>query len=284
VTHRQSDFVGVGGLHIYWQAWLPDETPRGVVVIAHGVSEHSDRYAHVAERLTLEGYAAYALDHRGHGHSAGPRALIDRVDNAVADIDSLVSIAAAEHPRAPVFLLGHSMGGALAVSYAMRHQQRLKGLMLSGPLAALEAAPAHQRAMARLLSRLAPKLPVVSIDANLISRDSEVVDAYVQDPRVYHGKLPIRTVAELAAAIDTFAPGVQRITIPTLLMFGTMDQLCPPRGSVMLAENLGSEDLTAKPYQGLYHEILNEPERDAVLDDICSWLAAHTAPVTQARG
>jgi alpha-beta hydrolase superfamily lysophospholipase len=281
VSQRSGHFTGTGGLRIYWQAWLPAERARGVIVIAHGVSEHSDRYAHVAKRLTDEGYAVYAIDHRGHGNSEGPRALIDRVSHATNDLDTLVAQAAQEHPGVPVFLLGHSMGGALAVSYAMRHQERLNGLILSGPLAALEAAPAHQRVMARVLSVIAPGLPLFPIDAKLISRDPGVVEAYVSDPRVYHGKLPVRTVAELASSIDTFPQGAGAITIPTLIMYGTADQLCPPEGSEMLARNIGSADVEIKPYEGLYHEILNEPEQGAVLDDMCSWLAARAAPVTQ---
>lgn len=275
-----SEFSGAGGLRIFWQAWRPEADPRAVIVIAHGVSEHSDRYSHVANRLTNEGYAVYALDHRGHGNSEGPRALIDRVEHAVADLDTLV-VAATENP--PVFLLGHSMGGLLAVAYAMRHQDRLSGLILSGPLAALEAAPAHERIAARLLSRIAPKLPVVGIDPNLISRDPDVVKTYVDDPRVYHGKLPVRTVAELAAAIDTFREGVKAITIPTLIMYGTADRLCPPEGSVMLSRHVGARDITLKPYEGLYHEILNEPEQDEVLDDLCAWLTAHTAAAVTPR-
>src|SRR5581483_7763718 len=117
----------------------------------------------------------------------------------------------------------HSMGGCLAVSYAIRHQDRLAGLLLSGPLAALEAAPAPVRLAARVLSVLAPGLPLFPIDANLVSRDPEVVREYVSDPRVYHGKLPVRTVSELAAAIETFPEAARQITIPTLIMYATAD-------------------------------------------------------------
>ncbi len=159
MRHHESQLSGAGGLRIYWQAWLPEGQPLAVVVIAHGVSEHSDRYRHVADRLVSAGYAVYAIDHRGHGRSEGTRALIDRVDRAVSDLHSLIVLVTGEHPDTPVFLLGHSMGGALAVSYAMRHQDRLAGLMLSGPLAALEAAPPHMRIAARVLSVAAPKLP-----------------------------------------------------------------------------------------------------------------------------
>ncbi len=280
MRHRESELTGAGGLRIYWQSWLPDGQPVAAIVIAHGVSEHSDRYRHVADRLVAAGYAVYAIEHRGHGRSEGPRALIDRVDRAVADLDSLIVLVAGELPGTPIFLLGHSMGGALAVSYAMRHQDRLAGLMLSAPLAALEAAPPHMRVAARVLSVVAPKLPLVEIDASLVSRDPEVVKAYVEDPLVYHGKLPVRTVSELATAIDSFSDGVKRIAVPTLIMYGSADGLCPPRGSVMLADRISSADVTTKAYEGLYHEILNEPEQAAVLDDICAWLAAHVAAVT----
>ena len=266
-------------MRIFWQAWSPDSGSRAVVVIAHGAGEHSDRYAHVAARLVAEGYAVYAIEHRGHGRSEGPRALIDRLGHAVADLDALITRATDEHPGPPLFLLGHSMGATVAVSYAIRHQDRLAGLMMSGPLAALEAAPPHMRAAARVLSVLTPGLPLVPIDANQISRDPAVVKAYVEDPLVHHGKLPVRTISELARAIDGFPREVTRITVPTLIMYGTADELCPIEGSAMLAANIGATDLTVKGYEGLYHEILNEPEQDRVLEDMCAWLGSHVAAV-----
>ena len=269
-------FSGARKLRIHWQAWLSDGDPRAVVVLAHGASEHAGRYEHVAARLVGEGYAVYAIEHRGHGRSAGSRALIDRVDNAVADLDSLVTLAAAEQPGVPVFLLGHSMGGAIAVSYALAHQDRLTGLILSAPLAALDAAPAPMRIAARVLSALAPKLPLFPIDPTLVSRDPAVAEAYIADPLNHHGKLPVRTVAELAGAIDSFPERAPAITLPTLIMYGTADRLCPPEGSVMLGERIGSADKTISPYEGLYHEILNEPEQGRVLDEISGWLGAHT--------
>jgi acylglycerol lipase len=277
MSHVEDHLTGAGGRRIFWQAWLPEGTPRAVIVVAHGASEHSGRYEHVAARLTAEGYAVYAIEHRGHGRSEGQRAVIDRLDNAVADVDALVSIAAERHPDTQVFLLGHSMGGAIAVRYAVLHTDRLAGLVLSGPLAALEAAPAAQRVAARVLSALTPGLGVVAIDATLVSRDPEVVQAYMSDPLVYHGKLPARTVTELAAAIDAFPEQAASITVPTLIMYGTADALCPPAGSIMLNERIGAADKTLKAYDGLYHEILNEPEQDQVLSDMCAWLAAHVA-------
>jgi acylglycerol lipase len=277
VKRVEERLTGVGGRRIFWQAWLPETETRAIVMVAHGAGEHSGRYEHVARRLVDEGFGVYAIEHRGHGRSDGPRALIDRVDHTVADLDQLVRLASERHPEAQVFLLGHSMGGTIAVRYAVLHGDRLSGLILSGPLAAMAAAPAAQRVAARVLSTLTPRLPVVAIDASLVSRDAEVVKAYVEDPLVYHGKLPVRTVTELAAAIDAFPAEVGQITVPTLIMYGTADGLCPPAGSVMLDERIGASDKTLKAYEGLHHEILNEPEQDQVMDDLCAWLGARVA-------
>jgi alpha-beta hydrolase superfamily lysophospholipase len=279
--HDVARVAGVGGLRIYRQSWtVPESSTRGVVVLAHGASEHSGRYGHVVARLARSGFDVYALDHRGHGESEGSRALIDRVAHAVTDLDSLVVHAAAEHPNLPVFLVGHSMGGLLAVSYALTHGHRLSGLVLSGPLAALEAAPSPMRVISRVLSAVAPRLPLISIDSSLISRDPAVVEDYRQDPLVYHGKLPARTVSELASAIESFPDRVHSITMPTLIMYGTEDRLCPVKGSLMLAERIGAADKTVIPYEGLYHEIFNEPEQGRVLDDLCTWLEGHAASNT----
>ena len=274
MTARTTDtFAGARGT-VATVDW-PLEDARRAVVIAHGYGEHIGRYEHVAARLTQAGYVVYGLDHHGHGQSAGKRGKVSlRV--AVSDLDQLiVTIAKQRHPELPQFLLGHSMGGCIALCYSMRHQDRLHGLLLSGPLAALDAAPAPVRLVARVLSAVAPRLPVFAVDATLVSRDPAVVHDYETDPLVHHGKLPVRTVAELAAAVESFPSGVGVITIPTLIMYGTADRLAPPAGSVMLGERIGAADKTVTPYDGLFHEILNEPERERVMDDMCSWLNAH---------
>lgn len=279
-AHREGTFPGVGGVSIFWQAWLPPDPCRGVVVIAHGAGEHSGRYPHVAERLVRESYAVYALDHRGHGRSTGPRALLDRMENLVADLDTLVLQASSEQgARAgsgvPVFLLGHSMGGTVSLCYALRHQDRLDALVLSAPLAAVEAASPVLRVVARTLSTIAPRLPLIAIDPALVSRDPAVVEAYTADPLVHHGKLPARTAVQLADAVESFPARVPEITVPTLILYGTADTLCPTDGSVMLGHRIGATDLTVTSYPGLYHEIFNEPEQAQVMDEMCAWLNAH---------
>jgi lysophospholipase len=245
-----------------------------VVVLVHGAGEHSGRYGHVVSRLAAEGYAVHASDHRGHGRSDGPRALIEDMDDIVADVDTLVDRAVAAQPGLPVFMLGHSMGGLISLRYALAHQERLAGLILSATLAAIDSVPRTLELVGRALSVLAPRAPLIAIDASLVSRDPAVVEAYRADPLVHHGKLPARTAAQIADAVASFPETVSAISVPTLILYGTADGLCPPAGSEMLARRIGSAELTVKTYEGLFHEILNEPERDAVLDDIVAWLTA----------
>jgi acylglycerol lipase len=288
VTERGSArLAGVGGLELYRRWWrdgrADSDPPAAVVVLVHGAGEHSGRYEHVAERLVGDGYAVHALDHRGHGRSQGPRALIDRVDHAVTDLNALVS-AAVQHESAasiPVVMVGHSMGAMIALRYAGYHQHRLDGLALSGALASIEASPAL-RIVGRVISAVAPTLGLITIDSSLISRDPDVVAAYRSDPLVHHGKLPARTAAEIADTVAGFPSQVHEITIPTLIMYGTEDRLCPPTGSEMLGERIGAADKRVIRYQGLYHEIFNEPERDAVLSDLSGWLAARVGASTSA--
>ena len=273
-THEEGRFGGEGGVEIYWQAWLPEGEPRAVVVLAHGASEHGGRYAWTGEQLAGRGYALYAIDHRGHGRSAGDRAVIDRMRNAVEDLHTLVERAQGANPGRPLVLLGHSMGGAVALAYTAEHEDALDALMLSGALAVLEAASPVQRVAGRVLSAVAPSLGVVAIDSSAVSRDPEVVADYDADPLNHHGKLPARTVAELSRAIDGFPEAVTRFRLPMLVMHGTADRLVPIAGSEMVVDRTGSEDKTFKRYEDLFHEILNEPERQQVLDDIADWLDA----------
>lgn len=274
--HVEGRLDGRGGVELYWQAWLPEAEARATVVISHGVSEHSARYAHVGERLAAAGYAAYALDHRGHGRSQGKRVMVD-ADETVADLRAFIELAAARTPGKPVYLLGHSMGAAIAIACAVRHQDALAGLMLSGALADPDAASPVTRAVSKLLAAVAPGLGVYQVDASLISRDPEVVRAYEQDPLVHHGKLPARTVAELSGAVGRFPDEVPALRLPLLVMHGGEDSITTIAGSRMVHERASSSDKTLEIYDGLRHEILNEPEKERVISEMVEWLDARSA-------
>ena len=277
--HRKGRYGGAEGVEIFWQAWLPEGEPKATVVIAHGVSEHSSRYRYVVETLVPLGFAVYGLDHRGHGRSGGKRAQVGRMAHLLADLDQLVDMARKSHPAVKLFLLGHSMGGCIAIAYALVHQEKLDGLALSAPLAALEAAPLPLRLIARGLSLVAPDAGILAIAADGVSRDPAEVADYEQDPLNHHGKLPARTVQELTSVVGTFEAAVGELTLPLLVMVGTADTLVPPQAAQMVHDRASSTDKTLHTYDGFYHEIFNEPagDRDRPLSDLATWLSEHTA-------
>jgi acylglycerol lipase len=283
MRHLEQRFTGVGDREIYWQAWLPEGEQHTSVVIAHGASEHGGRYGHVVEKLVPAGCGVYAIDHRGHGRSGGRRAVIDRLAHAVADLDTLIDLVGREDNGRKPYLLGHSMGGCIAIAHALEHQDKLAGLMLSAPLAIVEAS-APQRAVVRLLSALAPGLGVAGIDTETISRDPEQVQAYEQDPLVFHGKLQARTAVELADATATFPDRLPSLTLPLLVMHGGADRLVPPASGELVHSQAGSPDKTLKLYEGFYHELFNEPQadRDRALNDLGAWLGERVGRVAVA--
>ncbi|HWH12209.1 MAG TPA: lysophospholipase [Solirubrobacteraceae bacterium] len=269
-----------GGPEIYWRAWLPEHVPhaRAGVVIAHGAGEHSGRYAAVAGRLVDAGYAVYALDHQGHGRSGGPRGLIRRMDLALVDLHQLVAGATQKQGGRPPFLLGHSMGGTIATSYALRWPENLAGLILSSPLLSLPQVKPPLRVVVGLLTRVAPRLGLSQVDPSLVSRDPEQVEAYEGDPLVLHGKLPARTVGELVRTTRGFAKQAGELGLPLLIMSAGADRIVAPAGAEMLYAGAGSDDKTLNVYPDLYHEIFNEtePDRTRVIDEMIAWLDART--------
>jgi acylglycerol lipase len=268
-----------GTPEIYWRAWLPEAaSPRAAVVIAHGAGEHSGRYEAVAGRLVDAGYAVYALDHQGHGRSGGPRAVITRLDLALVDLYQLVAGATQKTGGRLPYLLGHSMGGTIATSYALHWPENLAGLILSSPLASLPQVRPPLGLVVAALSRFAPRFGLSKVDPSLVSRDPDQVRAYETDPLVLHGKLPARTVGELVRATRRFPKEAAKLELPLLIMSAGADRIVAPAGAEMLYERAGSKDKTLKVYPDLYHEIFNEtePDRTQVIDELIAWLDART--------
>ena len=274
---KEGRFKGKKDVEIFWQSWTPAR-PKAVVVIVHGLGEHSGRYAHVADALVKADCAVYAMDHRGHGKSGGARTVIDRFANTVEDIDHVVELAKREQPRKPVFLLGHSMGGALSLSYTLKNQGKLSALILSGPAVALDGAPPLMKPIARFLSTSAPKTGLFQIDPALVSRDASVVADYAADPLNAHGKVPARTLGEIVNFVEILPAALPLLQLPLLAMHGSDDKLAGVAGSKMVVDRVTSKDKTLKVYEGLYHEIFNElpADRAIVLKDLTDWIGART--------
>jgi len=224
-----------------------------------------------------KGYAICALDHRGHGRSEGRRGYVERFSDYLDDLKSFLDIVRDEHGDIKIFLVGHSMGATIAATYAVAatHQRDLAGLIVSGvgvrPGSSISPALIP---LARILSILLPKMGVTVLDASTICQDQAVVDAYVNDPLVYCGKITCRFGAEMLATLRRLPSEMPQIDLPILIMHGTADRLSDPEGSQMLYDRVGSSDKTLKLYEGFYHEIFNEPGHKQVLTDMEEWLAA----------
>lgn len=266
-----------GTSRLYTQHWLPDEKPtRAVVVLVHGLGEHSSRYQHVARHCTKRGMAVYALDHYGHGKSDGLPGYVERFSVYLDGVNALLDKVREQHPSLPIFLLGHSMGGLIAATLLQERQQDFRACVLSGPaIRTDEAPPAAVLLLVRILSMLMPTLPLLGLDATAVSRDPKVVKAYVDDPLVHHGKLSARLITEFSAAMDRALAGAAKIELPLLILHGDADRLTSPVGSQQLLDAVSSRDKTLKLYPGLFHEIFNEPEQGAVLADMGAWLEDH---------
>jgi len=272
---EDESFSGARGLRIHVKTWLPAVPPVGVVVIAHGFAEHGGRYAAVAERLVAAGIAVRALDHRGHGLSEGKRTSIVRFADYVDDLSTVIGQARERWPSLHLVLLGHSMGGLIALDLAVRQTIPLEGLVLSAPAACPREVSTFTLAVGRALSRVAPKTGVLRLPLNRISRDPAVVDAYNNDPLVFRTPIRARLGAEMLDAMDRVDAGLPSLRVPLLVMQGTADGLVDPGCGPHVYDRAGSIDKTLKMYDGLWHEIFNEPEREHVLDDLTAWLGTH---------
>ena len=168
------------------------------------------------------------------------------------------------------------MGGTIATYYLLDHQADFRGAVISAPgIKVSDSISPATITMGKILSVIAPKAGVLALDVNSISRDPEVVTAYVNDPLVFHGKTPARLAAEFVKTMQHITAEVDKITLPFIVIQSGQDKIVDPAGAQMLYDKAGSKDKTIKIYEGLYHEVFNEPERARVLKDVETWLAAH---------
>ncbi|KTE21412.1 lipase [Sphingopyxis sp. H050] len=264
------------GTRLHVTHWLPDGLPKAVVLLAHGYAEHAGRYQHVARRLTDSGYAVYAIDHWGHGQSDGEGGYVPRFSAFTDGMAELLTLVEVNHGDVPRLLLGHSMGGLIATLFLIERQSAFVAAALSGPAIVPGAPPSRFTVwISRFLSRFFPRLGVLSLDANGVSRDPAVVAAYLADPLVHTGKIGARLGKEFMDAMAAAQAGASKITLPILFQHGEEDSLASVAGSQYLFDHVSSADRTLKIYPGLFHEIYNEPEQDAVLDDLIGWFDAH---------
>lgn len=244
-------------------------SPRATLIIVHGLCEHSGRYDHVAAHLTAGGYHVYRFDLRGHGRSSGERGYVDKYEDFITDTQAVVTLAENTYPSLPIFMLGHSMGGTITALYGLTYPAGLAGQIFSG--AAVIVLPLFQD-LSSLDYNQTPFQPIPNALADMISRDTRVVQAYKDDPLVLKeftfklmGEMFIRGAKDIMARAAEYR-------YPCLILHGGADAIVTPDASQYWYEHIASPDKKAIIYDGLYHEILNEPERATVLADIDHWL------------
>ena len=276
MTQPSTDYlVSRDGLRLCRRRWLPEGEAAAIFLLVHGFYEHSGRHAPLAEELWRRGFAVEAIDLRGHGGSAGDRCFVRRFDEYLDDLDVLVESVQSGTAETPRFLFGHSMGGLVAALWTITRQPVLRGLIMSGALLALpeEFYPVLRHVVGPV-GRWLPKLRVGRPDFHNLSRDPAVVRQFLSDPLVFHGRFPARTGAEILRAIRMAHDQFALVRPPLLVLHGTADRLCGVAGSRALYARADSRDKTLRLYEGLYHEVLREPERATVLADLLGWLEA----------
>ncbi len=280
VRISEGTFAAADGLTLFERAWLPDGPARAAVIIVHGYAEHSGRYDHVGRALAAHGYAAEALDLRGHGRSEGDRAVVRSFGQFLSDLRRFRARVAARHPGLPVFVLGHSMGGTIVALYAIVDQPAVQGIVLSGPGLVGRGGGAWRvtAPLFSVLGRLFPNLPLSQLKAETVSRDPAVVAAYDNDPLVYRGKMRAGMLRAFVRALDRIGKGMDSISAPLLLLHGTADELTSVEGSELLYRRARSTDKTLRIYDGLAHEVLNEPEKDQIIGEVLAWLDKRATP------
>lgn len=259
------------GLRQLRRRWSATGEPQGIVLILHGINEHSGRYEHVGRQLAAAGFHSVAYDHQGHGESAGIRSYVEGFDRYLDDVEDHM-----ENCRAlglPVILLGHSMGGLIAAAYSVSDRPQPDLLILSAPALAADV-PAWQRAWAPRLVRLLPSLFLPSrLDGTILSRDPAVGEDYNSDPLTITGST-VKLGNELFQAMDATTSSVHQLQRPTWVVHGSADRLCPASASECLE---GLDNVTRVVAPGLEHEVFNEPEGPTYLAAAIEWIYANLA-------
>jgi acylglycerol lipase len=273
----ESFFKGSGDLNIATRSWQPQTgAARAVVVIVPGFNSHSGYYEWVAAQLTADGLAVYSIDLRGRGKSDGERFYVQNFEDYVNDVTTFVSIVKESEPGLPVFMLGHSAGGVVACNYTLDHQEELAGLICES-FAYQVPAPDFALAVLKGLSHIAPHAHVLKLHNKDFSRDPKAVEFMNNDPLIENETQPTQTIAAMVNADERLKRDFSQFTLPLLILHGTNDKATKPSGSQHFYDTASSTDKTLKLYEGHYHDLLNDLDKEIVMADIKSWIDAHIA-------
>jgi len=276
-TGYTEGYIKQNDLNIFYRQYKASPE-KARMIITHGLGEHSGRYLNVINRLLTKGISIFAPDFRGHGKSDGKRGHVLSFGEYFEDLYSVFGVAIKEKkPGIKCFLLGHSLGGLIAINYAISRQETIDGLIISSPsLGVAVKVPAIKAVLGKAMSSLWPGLSLNNeIDASKISHDEKVVAAYRNDPLV-HDRVTVRWFTEFLSAIEKANNQASEIKVPFLMQLAGDDHLVDAAASKSFFERVSSKDKTLHVYEGLYHEIFNEKEEDRKLaiDDLESWIGS----------
>ncbi len=270
---RLTDQDGIELATEHW--WTPGAPAR--IVIVHGYAEHKGRYRGLVDDLTGAGYSCHLLDLRGHGASGGVRGHVSRFEEYRTDLDGFLAeirtLAATFDPTVPLILLGHSLGGLIALDYVAHHPQAFAALAVSSPfLAPAFAIPFLKRTFLPLAAGIAPTFAVESgLDPRGLSHDPQVVAEYEADPKVF-STVTLGWFRAVEAAQKEVFEAAGSIRLPILVLLGEADPIADPKRSRDFFARLGSANRRLVTYPGLFHEVFNELERAQVVGDLLAWL------------
>jgi len=258
---------------LYYHDWQTKSESKGTVILIHGLGEHCQRYQALANYLNEAGYSLSSMDLPCHGHSEGTRGHVDSFDIFHDATLGLYNRVKQTNADTPLFILGHSMGGLIVTRFLQDHQDKFQGALLSGAaIKSPQEPPSWQVSLITGISKLWPKLGALQLDASGISRDPAVVEKYMADPLVDKSKLSAKFLVEMFKTMSDAKQDANKITLPILIMHGSKDPMTDPSGSRFLYDNVSSGDKTLNIYDGLMHEIFNEPEAGDIYKEVVAWL------------
>jgi acylglycerol lipase len=277
-TAQSYQVQSADGLCLQGYEWAPGGSPRGAVVVVHGIRDHASRYEALAQALTDEGLLVVAQDHRGHGLSGGKRQRFDSLVELQDDVQLAVQHAQARAPGVPVFLFGHSLGGLVSTTYALERGAGLAGLILSAPALQLPAdiKPSELRA-AKLFGTLTPGLRAQEVDDTVFVREPSAKAELASDPWIDHVNLPAASARAFVIGIEALQPRLESLTLPVLALHGRADVATDPKGSEALIARAQSQDKTLRLYDGMFHDLWHEPEAPQLVTEVAGWLRERVA-------
>ena len=274
MKHEEGHFQNIRNTNIYWQSWLPENEPRALLLIVHGYAGHSGRWTNVVNHFVPNGFAVYGMDLIGHGRSEGTRGYVRKFEDFTETLHLFLRMVRGMQAEKPIYMIGFSLGALIASVYLLDHQKQLAGAVLLGATVKVpEYISSFTIFIGKILSAILPKAGLFAFeDEEGISRDQTVVEAFKNDPLAYRGKVKARLASEELKALIRLNKEFRQITLPILILHGTADRYVDPENAQLTFNLIQSKDKQIKVYEGFYHELFSEPEREIVFADMEEWL------------